>query len=153
MSDLLSIVEKPACHRVYFDNLFTSYLLRQDLLENGFKAFGTIRKNRTTKCPLRPAKSVEKEKRRFFDYRSNECVSIVQWKDKKVVYIGSNFCNTEPTKMVKRYSQQKRKRINGVLRFCFYLYNQDMGGVDLLDRFISQSRPTIQGRNGTGHCF
>ena len=27
VSDLLSIAEKPACHRVYFDNFFTLYLL------------------------------------------------------------------------------------------------------------------------------
>ena len=123
VSDLLSMVEKPACHRVYFDNFFTSYLLLRDLHEKSFKALGTTRENRTMQCPLRPSKSVEKEKRGFFDYRSDECVSIVQWKDNKVVYMGSNFCNVEPTKMVKCYSQRERKRIDCVQPFCFYLYN------------------------------
>ena len=61
------------------------------------------------KCPLRPSKSVEKEKRGFFDYRSDKCVSIVQRKDNKVVYMGSNFCNIEPTKMLKRYSQREEE--------------------------------------------
>ena len=71
-------------------------------------------------------------------------MSIVQWKDSKVVYLGSNFSNIEPTKMVKRYSQREKKNISCVQPFCFYQYNQGMGGVDLLDRFISQYRPTIQ---------
>ena len=71
-------------------------------------------------------------------------MSIVQWKDSKVVYLGSNFTNIEPTKMVKRYSHREKKTISCVQPFCFYQHNQGMGGVDLLDRFISQYRPTIQ---------
>ena len=62
------------------------------------------------KCQLRPSKYVEKEERDFFDHRSNDYVSIVQWKDNKLVNLGSNFSNIEPTKMVKRYSQRKKKR-------------------------------------------
>ena len=77
LSDLLSIAEKPACHRFYFDNFFTSYLLLRDLHEKGVKALGTILENRTIKCPLKSSKSVEKEKRGFFDSRSDECASIV----------------------------------------------------------------------------
>ena len=48
--------------------------------------------------------------------------------------------------MVKRYSQRDRTTIDCVQPFCFYLYNEGMGGVDLLDRFISQYWPTIQGK-------
>ena len=98
------------------------------------------------KCPLRPSKSVEKEKRGVFDHRSDDYVSIVQWKDNKAVYLGSNFSNIEPIKMVKRYRQHEKKKISCVQPFCFYRYNQGMGGVDLLDRFISQYRPTIQAK-------
>ena len=86
VSALLSIVENPACDCDYFDNFFTSYYLLQDLSEKIFEAFGTIREDRTMKCPLRPSKKVEKEKRGFFDHHSNDYVSIVQWKDNKVVY-------------------------------------------------------------------
>ena len=52
----------------------------RDLHEKNFRALGTIRKGRTMKCPLRPSKSVEKEERGFFDDRSDDYVSIVQWK-------------------------------------------------------------------------
>ena len=105
------------------------------------------------KCPLRLSKSAEKEKRRFLDYRSDECVSKVHRKDNNVIYMGSNFCNIEPTKMVKRCSQRERKRIDCVQPFCFYLYNQGMGGVDLLNRFLSQYLPTIQEKKCNGTVF
>ena len=98
------------------------------------------------KCPLPPSKSVEKEKRGFLYHRSDDYVFIVQWNDNKVVYLGLNFSNIEPTKMVKRYSQRKKKKISCVQPFCLYQYNQGMGGVDLLDRFTSQYRPTIQAK-------
>ena len=146
VSDLLSIVEDPACHCVYFDRFFTSYSLLRDLHEKNFKALGTIRKNRTMKCPLRLSKAVDKENRGFLDNRSDDYVSIVQWKDNKVVFMGSNFSNIEPTKKVKLFIQRDKKRIDCVQPFCFYLYNQGMGGVDLLDRFISQYQPSIQAK-------
>ena len=73
-------------------------------------------------------------------------MSIVHLKDNKVVYLGSNFSNIEPTKMMKHYSQREKKKISCVQPFSFYQYNQGMGGVDLLDRFISQYRPTIQAK-------
>ena len=46
--------------------------------------------------------------------------------------------------MMKRYSQREKKKISCVQQFCFYQYNQGMGGVDLHDRFISQYRPAVQ---------
>ena len=96
------------------------------------------------KFPLRTSKSVEKEERGFYDHCSDDYLFIVQWKNNKVVYLGSNFSNIEPTEMVKRYSQREKKKISSVQPFCFYQYNQGMGAVDLLDRVISQCRPTIQ---------
>ena len=110
VSVLLSVVENPACHCVCFDNFFTSYFLLRDLHEKDFRALGTICEYRAMKCPLRPSKKVEKEERGLFDHRSENYVSIVPWMDNKVVYLGSNFSNTEPTKMIKRYISMKRKR-------------------------------------------
>ena len=56
VSVLLSTAENPACHYVYFDDFFTSYLLR-DLQEKNFRALETVCEGRTMKCSLRPAKS------------------------------------------------------------------------------------------------
>ena len=48
--------------------------------------------------------------------------------------------------MVKRYSQRDKKKIDYVQPFYFYQYNQDMGGVDLLDRFTNEYKSTIQAK-------
>ena len=53
------------------------------------------------KCTLRSSKVVLKEKWGFYDYQSDDYVSIVQWKDNKVVYIASNFVNIAPIKVLK----------------------------------------------------
>ena len=150
---LLSLVKNPTCHCVYFDNFFTSYSLLRYLHENKFRALGIIREKHKMKCPLRSSKVVLKEKLGFYDYRSDDYVSIVQWKDNKVLYIASNFVNIAPIKMVKRYSQREKKKIDCPQPFCFYQYNQGMKSVNLLDRFISQYRPKIHGKNGTGLFF
>ena len=100
----------------------------------------------TIKWPLRSLKVILKKKRGFYDYRSDDYVSIVQWKDNKVVYIASNFVNITSIKVVKRYSQRERKEINCPQPFWFYQYNLGMGDVDLLDRFINQHRPIIHGK-------
>ena len=71
------------------------------------------------KCPLRSSKVVLKEKWGFYDYRSDDYISIVQWKDNRVVYIAFNFVNIAPIKMVKRYSQRE-KNIDCPQPFYFY---------------------------------
>ena len=93
------------------------------------------------KCQLRPSKSNKKEERGFFDHSSDDYLCIVQWKDNKVVYLGSNFSNIEPT-----LQPANKEKISCVHLFCFYQYNHSIEGVDLLDRFISQYRPTIQAK-------
>ena len=77
-------------------------------------------------------------------------MSIVQWKDNTVDYIGSSFSNIEPTKLVKRYSQKEKKKIEFVQSVCFHQYNQGMGGVNLLDRFIANTYQQFQQKSGIG---
>ena len=60
---------------------------------------------------LQSPKADEKEERGFFDYCSDDCVSIVQWKDNNVVDIGLNFNNIEFKDMVKRCMWSDKKKI------------------------------------------
>ena len=94
----------PNEHIVYFDNFFTSYQLLHDLKLLGYRATGTIRDNRTKKCPLIPVKAMKKLPRAEYDYRfdkSNE-ITIVRWKDNNIVTIASNFDHVEPLGKVKK---------------------------------------------------
>ena len=49
---------------------------------------------------------------------------------------------------MKRYGEQE-EAVDVMQPFCFYQYHQEIGGVDLLDRFVSHYTPIIIG-GGTG---
>uniref|UniRef100_A0A2H1WKY0 SFRICE_026837 n=1 Tax=Spodoptera frugiperda TaxID=7108 RepID=A0A2H1WKY0_SPOFR len=77
----------PGEHKIYFDNFFSSCDLFIQL------ATGTIRDNRTKKCPLTSVKDMKKSERVQFDYRFDTMnqVLLVRWKDNSVCTIGTNF--------------------------------------------------------------
>lgn len=58
----------PKEHIVYFDNFFTNHQLLLDLGRLGFRGTGTVRENRTKKCPLITVKNMKKKPRAEYDY-------------------------------------------------------------------------------------
>ncbi|CAK1601731.1 unnamed protein product [Parnassius mnemosyne] len=138
----------PEEHTVYFDNFFTSCDLLRDLKESGYKATGTIRDNRTKKCPLRPVNIMKKSARAEFDYKfdiNNELL-LVRWKDNIVCTIGTNFDTIEPIGKVKRWCSQNRQKGDVSIPRLFLNYNKGMGGVDEMDGSISLYRVSIRGK-------
>ena len=117
-----------------------------DLKEKQFHMLGTIREIQFMKCPMASSKAVQKKEQGFYDSYSDKNVVLVQWNDNRVVYMASNFAGVQPINAVKRFSQRQKKRIDVSQPHCFMRYNQGMGGVDLLDCFISQYWPTIYAR-------
>ena len=108
---MVSILDDPRKYHIYMDNFFNSYDLLIKLRDMGMKATGTVRKDRLRGCPLLPAKDVDAKKnafdRGFYDCYSDGNVVIVQWKDNKVVHIGSNVDATAPLRKCKRYSKKE----------------------------------------------
>ena len=102
VTDLLPVVETPRNHTRFFDKIFTSYNLLQDLHEEESKATGTIRENQILKCPFHSSKFVARKDLDFYDSTSNEFMWIVQWKDNKVVYIQL---------MIAKLNQQNRENV------------------------------------------
>lgn len=147
-----SLLEKmplvPAEHNIYFDNFFSSYDLFIKLKESGFRATGTIRDNRTKKCPLTSVKDMKKSDRAHFDYRfdTNNEVLLVRWKDNSVCTIGTNFDTVEPVGKVKRWCSQSRQKVDVNIPHLFQTYNTCMGGVDVMDASISMYRVTVRGK-------
>lgn len=146
--ELLKVVDEPANHILFFDNYFTSHSLLRSLREMGFRATGTIRDNRTKKCPLLLPAECKKKERGYFDYVYDEknLLLFVRWKDNSIVTIGTNYDNTTPLSKVKRWSKEKKEKINVPQPRLFAAYNQGMGGVDLLDQAVNNYRVTIQGK-------
>ena len=90
---------------IYFDNFFTSYKLLVELKRRSFNATGTVRVNRTSKCPLLPKKPMINKPRGFFETFKDEETGIhcVQWRDTKPVALLSNIFHAEPVQHVRRY--------------------------------------------------
>ena len=145
----LEICENPKDHSVFFDNFFSSYQLITDLGIKGFRATDTMRNDRIMKCPLIDVKVMKKKERGSFDFRCDEKVEIVRWNDNSVVTIGSNAYGVEPIGNAKRWIKRKGKE-NVQQPAVIAAYNRGMGGVDLLDRALSDLRPLFVGKNGIG---
>ena len=136
----LEICENSKDHSVFFDNFFSSYQFITDLGTKGFRATGTMRNDRI----MKNKEIMKKKERGSFEFRCDENVGIVRWNDNSVVTIGSNAYGVEPIENVKRWIKEKGKE-NVQEPAVIAAYNRGMGGVDLLDRALSDLRPVIRG--------
>nr|CAH7740923.1 unnamed protein product [Callosobruchus chinensis] len=111
----------------------------------GFGCTGTIRENRIKNCPLNK-KDVKQKQRGFTNSFVNEDKSmiVIQWKDNSTVQVASNAYGVLPTKSAKRYSAAEKKNITVDMPNAINLYNENMGGTDLMDRNISNYRIKIR---------
>ena len=150
VTDLLKIVidkSDPKYHEIYFDNFFTSAKLLDVLSPKGFICVGTVRENRTngaTKAMI-STKDLKKKDRGSYDYRCNNKIFVCKWHDNSVVNVASNYFTHEPVKKVSRYVSGKGK-ISVPQPHLLNLYNQGMGGIDLMDRLLGSYRPMIRAK-------
>lgn len=146
--DLLSIVQHPSVHRVFFDNFFSSYKLFCLLKEKGFYATGTIRENRTSNSTMETVKNLRKKDRGAYDFSfdTEQKILLVRWNDNSVVTVATNNSTIEPLVNAKRYNR-KEKKIDAVPQPKVIAdYNQHMGGVDLHDNGICNYRINVKGK-------
>ena len=120
------------------DNFFTSPSLLRLLKGNGMAATGTVRANRTENTPLQAVDDMKKEARGSSDVvndnKSN--VTLVRWKDNKVVTVASTLYGKEPMKRAPRYIKDKGGRVEIDQPDFISVYNKTMGGVDRMDQNI-----------------
>lgn len=134
-------------YHIFCDNFFTNIPLCVEIKRRNMRLTGTIRDNRTSKCPLINSNELKKRKRGEFDLRSNEDgVVVVKWHDNSIVSLASNFLPVHPTHSVKRYSLKEQKRITVEQPHNIFVYNRNMGGVDRADQNISLYRVALRGK-------
>ncbi|XP_013193343.1 piggyBac transposable element-derived protein 3 isoform X2 [Amyelois transitella] len=145
---LNKLTTNAANHKVFFDNFFTSCDLLYDLRQSGFRATGTVRENRTKKCPLSSVKEMMKKSRAVYDYRfdKNNEILLVRWKDNSICTMATNYDSYEPLGLVKRWCPEKKEKAEVTIPHLFQNYNKGMGGVDELDQSISLYRIGIHGK-------
>lgn len=146
--DLLSVVEDPSSHRIFFDNFFSSHKLFCMLHNKGFFATGTIRENRTSNKTLESTNCLKKKSRGSYDFtfdKQNE-VLLVRWNDNSVVTVATNNGSIEPIVAAKRYNRKEKKKVAITQPNVIAEYNQHMGGVDLHDNGIANYRIRVRGK-------
>ncbi|KAJ4437806.1 hypothetical protein ANN_13744 [Periplaneta americana] len=142
--NMLSIVPNSNNHIVFFDNFFTRHSLLEDLTKKNFRACGTVRENRTNKCPLVPTNELKKE-RGTFDYKSDGKIICVKWNDNAVVTVASNhFTATPIQKTHRRVKSENKEEVQQPN--LIHKYNLGMGGVDQLDRLASSYRRRLRSK-------
>lgn len=105
-----------------------------------------MRENRLQKCPLQDSKVLVRKERGTSDYIITEDIGVVKWKDNKVECLALNFECMEPMGQTKRWCQKSKRKIDLPQPGIVGSYNKNMGGVDLLVRFLSSYRPRIKGK-------
>lgn len=124
------------------------YHVLEILKARGINVAGTVRLNRFGNPPLLSDKEMKRQGRGHCDsvVSENGKVSVVKWQDNKSVHMASNFVGVGSCDTAKRWDKQLKKHINVNRPEVISLYNNGMGGVDLLDQLISYYRVFIRSR-------
>ncbi|KRY84012.1 PiggyBac transposable element-derived protein 3, partial [Trichinella pseudospiralis] len=122
---MISVLERPEKHELYFNNFFASYNLLEKLSGKMIRATGIMRNSRTRKIPIMPVDEVKKKHRGFFDHVCNGTVNVCRW------HVDVN-------------SQKKHVKIR--MPEIARRYNTSMGGVDILDELLSSYRPRLRSK-------
>ena len=133
-------------HCLYTDNFFTSANLLSMTSSLELRHTGTVRQNRIDGCPMTDNKEYKKTPRGSYEMYGDGELTAVQWNDSKPVIVISNFEGVEPTKSVRRWNKAQKSFVDIQIPAMIASYNSFMGGVDLLDRFMSDYRPTLRNR-------
>lgn len=152
---LTSTLEKNCNYKIYADNLFTSVGLLEKLSADGILYTGTVRQNRLPKCDLASEKDLKKQGRGAYDYRVEEQhnIAAVRWYDNRAVSLLSTQAGVEPLQTAKRWDKKKREQVQVTMPHVVSIYNQYMGGVDMLDSFLAKYRFRMRSRRWYMYLF
>ncbi|XP_039301414.1 piggyBac transposable element-derived protein 3-like, partial [Nilaparvata lugens] len=116
-------------HTIYYDRLFSTVKLADELLARGFKSTGTLDKRYLPNNPLKSDKEMAKEGRGTIDIkvREDNKMCIVKWQDNKSVMMISSNEGKEPINMVQRWSKKDKKYISVPQPHVIKAYNTYMG--------------------------
>lgn len=126
--------------RCFFDNFFTTIPLIQALQQQGIYGTGTCRINRLqgAQLKLKSEKQLKKEGRGACSVVSNaENLTVTRWLDSSVIHMASSCVGQSPPDVAQRWSKKEKQMLNIQRPFSVKLYNQHMGGVDLMDQCVA----------------
>ena len=145
---LLSTFPQEKPYNLFFDNFFTGLPLLDRLTELGHFGTGTVRENRTEKCPLDEQKAMKKMGRGAMCMRVTSDIAIVRWNDNSIVTLASNAYGIDPQTSVIRVASVNKKRMKISVQSPNVVtkYNTFMGGVDRFDQNVESERIAFRGK-------
>ncbi|CAK1598666.1 unnamed protein product [Parnassius mnemosyne] len=136
---LTETVPRHVNHKIFFDNWYNSPK-QIYLTKIGFLPLGTVRLNRVPNIDMPLERELKKQERGFMIEKvatiDGVCVSVVTWFDNKPVHMLSTYVGCYPTTTKRRYFRKKKQYKNINCPQAIEVYNQHMGGVDLLDSML-----------------
>ncbi|XP_012928626.1 piggyBac transposable element-derived protein 1 isoform X2 [Heterocephalus glaber] len=130
-----------------FDSFFTSTKLISALKKKGVRATGSIRENRTEKCPIMNAEHMKKMKRGYFDFRveENDEIILCRWHGNGIISLCSNAVGIEPVSGISGFTDD-----NEILQLSqpaiVKLYEECRKGVSKMDQIISKYRVKLRSK-------
>ncbi|XP_035966910.2 piggyBac transposable element-derived protein 1 isoform X3 [Halichoerus grypus] len=134
-------------YHLCFDSFFTSVKLVSALKKKGVRATGTIRENRTEKCPLMNAEHMRKMKKGYFDFRveENEEIILCRWHGDDIISLCSNAVGIEPASELSCSADEED--IHQIAQPSIVkLYDECREGVAKMDQIISKYRVRIRSK-------
>nr|XP_053627436.1 piggyBac transposable element-derived protein 3-like [Cherax quadricarinatus] len=136
---LASTLDKTKTSAIYADNFFTSLSLVK-ILKNKYNCryTGHAYENRCGTPGLMPVKEMEKKivPRGTTDYKSNDGILAVRWKDNKVVTLLTNDVGVHPVTPITSYNKETKKREKFSCPAVIKNYNAHMGCIDKSDMLV-----------------
>ncbi|XP_072801569.1 piggyBac transposable element-derived protein 1 [Vicugna pacos] len=134
-------------YHLCFDSFFTSVKLVSALKKKGVRATGTIRENRTEKCPLMNAEHMKKMKRGYFDFRveENDEIIVCRWHGDGIISLCSSAVGIEPVSEIQDYaSDEESPRISqpSIVK----LYAECREGVAKMEQTTSKYRVRVRSK-------
>lgn len=147
---LAKIVPRNDYHKIYFDNWFNGLQLQIELQKIGILSLGTVRPNRLEGCSFTDDKEMRKKGRGYVEERKAVVEGVellaIKWYDNKPVTLLSSFVGAYPTTQVKRWDSKSKAKVDVDCPSAVTVYNQFMGGVDLVDSLVALYRTTIRSK-------
>ena len=131
-----------------FDNWYASTKLLSALSAMNIPTVCTVRSDRVGDAMMSSDQQMKKKERGEYEYMydKNLGLHLVKWNDNSVVNCLSNCIGVHPLEGVDRFSRKDRKTISILLPHLLKLYNQIMGGVDMVDGAVAAYRIKVKGK-------
>lgn len=124
-------------HKLFMDNLFTSVTLLQQLRSFNIYVLGTLRINRVHGIDSNFVSEKLLERGSSFIVTLDYYITVVCWKDTKLVHTISTYAGAIPEDTTMCYDRRERKIIEVSKPYSIEEYTKFMGGVDLMDHMIA----------------